>query len=408
LNSQFERRRGSRQEQLDISILSSGSYERDNTSQRSRTSSNKRSSLSYGSANARDGRGSLSYNKTKSSVRSSNTSSNKYDAGYLRGNVDSKPRSRHSDLDVSIFDFNDFDERNQRSRNSAHAVPSRSRSTTSSRSQASPSRSSQASSRSRSSQASYGRASSQSARRDRLDVPYSRSASPRYRQPARSSYSRTRTARRQPKKRISGHTLLAVFEIVVVVGVILFARSIFQNMGGIKIMDNLFNSNSSDEAKVNPDVPDWVDVQYIDEGNPSRSGQKLEAVHDIVVHYVGNPGTTAQQNHDFYNDRKSDVCSHFLVGMEGEVILCIPLDEKSAASNHRNRDTISIEVCHPDSTGKFTDASYQATLKLVDWLLDEYNLTPDHVIRHYDVTGKECPKYFVDHPDEWEEFKSKL
>ena len=408
MNSQFERRRGSRQEQLDISILSSGSYERDNTSQRSRTSSNKRSSLSYGSANARDGRGSLSYNKTKSSVRSSNTSSNKYDAGYLRGNVDSRPRSRQSDIDVSIFDFNDFEERNQRSRNNAHAAPSRSSHTSASRSQASSGRSSQASSRSSGSQAGYGRASSQSARRDRLDVPYSRNASPRYRQSARSSYSRTRTVRRQPKKRVSGHTLMVIFEIIVIVGVILFARSMFQNMGGIKIVDDLFNSNSSDEVTDVPNVPDWVDVQYIEKGNPSRSGQKLEAVHDIVVHYVGNPGTTAQQNRDFYNGWDSDVCSHFLVGMEGEVILCIPLDEKSAASNHRNRDTISVEVCHPDETGKFTDASYQATLKLVDWLLEEYNLTPDHVIRHYDVTGKECPKYFVDHPDEWEEFKSKL
>ena len=24
--------------------------------------------------------------------------------------------------------------------------------------------------------------------------------------------------------------------------------------------------------------------------------------------------------------------------------------------------------------------------------------------RHYDVTGKECPKYFVEHPDAWEQF----
>ena len=27
------------------------------------------------------------------------------------------------------------------------------------------------------------------------------------------------------------------------------------------------------------------------------------------------------------------------------------------------------------------------------------------VIRHYDVTGKNCPKYFVEHEDEWEQFK---
>ena len=27
------------------------------------------------------------------------------------------------------------------------------------------------------------------------------------------------------------------------------------------------------------------------------------------------------------------------------------------------------------------------------------------MIRHYDVTGKICPKYFVDHEDAWELFK---
>ena len=27
------------------------------------------------------------------------------------------------------------------------------------------------------------------------------------------------------------------------------------------------------------------------------------------------------------------------------------------------------------------------------------------MIRHYDVTGKNCPKYFVEHEDEWEQFK---
>ncbi|MCR4567326.1 MAG: N-acetylmuramoyl-L-alanine amidase [Pseudobutyrivibrio sp.] len=156
------------------------------------------------------------------------------------------------------------------------------------------------------------------------------------------------------------------------------------------------------------ELPDWIDVQLIEEGNPSRSGVKLDGINDIVVHYVGNPGTSAQQNRDFYNGWGSDVCSHFLVGMDGEIIMCIPLDEKSAASNHRNHDTISVEVCHPDATGKFTEASYESTLKLVRWLMDEFHLDKDHVIRHYDVTGKECPRYFVDHPEAWEKFKNDL
>lgn len=86
------------------------------------------------------------------------------------------------------------------------------------------------------------------------------------------------------------------------------------------------------------------------------------------------------------------------------MIQCIPLDEKSSATNERNRDTISIEVCHPDATGQFTQASYDSLVKLTAWLCDTAGIGRDRVIRHYDVTGKLCPLYFVEHPDAWQAF----
>jgi len=170
----------------------------------------------------------------------------------------------------------------------------------------------------------------------------------------------------------------------------------------------IVTKKSNVELAAELEIPSWIDVQIIDEGNPSRSGVTLEGINDIVVHYVGNPRTTAQQNRDFYNQQESDVCSHFVVGLEGEIIMCVPLTEKSASSNDRNRDTISIEVCHPDVTGEFTDESYQSLIKLVNWLRDSFNLSTDHVIRHYDVTGKECPMYYVRNPEKWDQFKEDL
>lgn len=152
-------------------------------------------------------------------------------------------------------------------------------------------------------------------------------------------------------------------------------------------------------------IPGWVDVQLIDMDGTSRSGVKLEDVQDIVIHYVGNPGTSAQQNHDYYCNPESAVSSHFIVGLDGEIIQCVPLDEKSAASNWRNRDTISIEVCHPDETGRFNDSTYASLVKLTAWLLEAGGLEADNLIRHYDITGKQCPLYFVDNPDSWETFK---
>ncbi len=152
-------------------------------------------------------------------------------------------------------------------------------------------------------------------------------------------------------------------------------------------------------------VPSWITQDFIRFGPPSRSGLPLSAFHDVVVHYVGNPGTTAKQNRNWFDNPLSEVSSHFVVGLEGEVIQCLPLSERSAASNHRNHDTISIEVCHPDDTGEFTKATYDAVVTLVAWLLDTGKLERNHVIRHYDVTGKECPRYFVRHPKAWNTFR---
>ena len=152
-------------------------------------------------------------------------------------------------------------------------------------------------------------------------------------------------------------------------------------------------------------IPDWIDQQIIKVDGDSRRGVYLEGIRDIVIHYVGNPGSTAQQNRDYYATPSSDVSSHFVIGLKGEIIQCIPLHEKSSASNHRNKDTISIEVCHPDESGKFTDASYQSLVKLTVWLFEICDLDSGDVIRHYDITGKQCPLYFVTHEDAWKQFK---
>ena len=94
-------------------------------------------------------------------------------------------------------------------------------------------------------------------------------------------------------------------------------------------------------------------------------------------------------------------------GLEGEVIQCIPLTEIAYASNSRNEDTVSIEVCHPDADGAFSQVTYDRVVELTAWLCESFQLDPGaDVIRHYDVTGKECPLYYVDHPDAWEQLKS--
>lgn len=158
--------------------------------------------------------------------------------------------------------------------------------------------------------------------------------------------------------------------------------------------------------------PDWIQEELLPRNPWSRPGTEMEGLSGIVVHYVGNPGTTAQQNRSYFaglaRSHETYASSHFLVGLEGEVLLCVPPGEVAYCSNDRNRDTLSIEVCHPDETGEFTPASYDSLVRLIRWLEEYYGLEPEDVIRHYDVTGKVCPKYYVEHSEAWESLLEEL
>lgn len=152
-----------------------------------------------------------------------------------------------------------------------------------------------------------------------------------------------------------------------------------------------------------------VDEQLLTINEYSRPGTKTDGINYIVIHYLGNPMTTAQQNHDYFESLKDlqniYMSANYVIGLEGEIIQCVPEDEIAYASNSENHDSISIENCHKDTTGKFTEETYNSLVHLTAYLTEKYGLGRDDIIRHYDVTGKECPLYYVEHEDKWEEFK---
>ena len=160
------------------------------------------------------------------------------------------------------------------------------------------------------------------------------------------------------------------------------------------------------------EVPDYVQPDLLTVNPWSRPGTPLEEIQGVVIHYVGNPNTTAEANRNYFESLSSGetdtyASSHFIVGLEGEVIQCVPLTEISYASNIRNEDTVAIEVCHPDETGEFSPVTYQRTVELTAWLCLQFHLDPEEdVIRHYDITEKMCPLYYVEHPEAWEAFRA--
>ena len=129
-------------------------------------------------------------------------------------------------------------------------------------------------------------------------------------------------------------------------------------------------------------VPDYVEADLLPENQWSRPGTPL--VKDCV-----------------------SASAHFIARLEGEVVQCIPLTEIAYASNDRNGDTVAIEVCHPDETGEFSAVTYDRLVELTAWLCRTFDLDPEtEVIRHYDVSGKECPRYYVENPEAWDTLRA--
>ncbi|HCD44314.1 MAG TPA: N-acetylmuramoyl-L-alanine amidase [Lachnoclostridium sp.] len=210
---------------------------------------------------------------------------------------------------------------------------------------------------------------------------------------------RQKQKRQQKRKRI----------FYIVVRVFILSIALASIVWGINL---LFFKNYVDLKRI--PMPDWVEEDFIETNPYSRPGTEMKRADGIVIHYVANPGTTAKQNLNYFDslkdqtgDKKISASSHFMIGLEGEILQGIPIYEVAyATSKEKNVDTVSIECCHPDETGKFNEATYDSLVKLTAWLCRNLGLTEKDVIRHYDATGKDCPRYFVAHEDAWKKFLS--
>ncbi len=203
--------------------------------------------------------------------------------------------------------------------------------------------------------------------------------------------SKKRARRNQKVRRV-----ILIISIIIIIILILLIRGQKQNM----------------QQRVESAKPE-IDVQLLDPNEYSRPQIALDKVKGIVVHYTANPGTSAQANRDYFNNlattHTTKASSHFIIGLEGEIIQCIPTSEEAYASNERNQDTLAIECCIQDDTGAFNDATYQSLVRLTAWLCGKFSLDPlEDVIRHYDITGKSCPKYYVEHPKAFTSFKEEV
>jgi len=144
--------------------------------------------------------------------------------------------------------------------------------------------------------------------------------------------------------------------------------------------------------------------------NFSRPKTALKKVTNIIIHWVGNAGSTGVANRNYFESLKNGktyASSHYIIGLEGEVIRCVPENEIAYHANAANDYSIGIENCHPDWNGKFNDKTYASLITLCAMLCKKYDLNPEKaLLRHYDITKKLCPKYYVEHQEAWLKLKA--
>ena len=160
----------------------------------------------------------------------------------------------------------------------------------------------------------------------------------------------------------------------------------------------------------------------------------------IVIHYTAGvtskPGSAVPVA-NYFRDTEAEVSSDFVVDDAIVVQFNPDLQNRYAwHCGHRkeeesrsgilalctNQNSIGVEICsenrkrqitYPcDEAYYFTEAVLKNAAVLVRSLMEAYDIDISHVVRHYDVTGKECPGvrgWFgtADESSEWLKFKDR-
>jgi len=168
-----------------------------------------------------------------------------------------------------------------------------------------------------------------------------------------------------------------------------------------------------------------VKIRHLTPNPYSRRQDRMQDVRGIALHWVQNPGTSAHFNWVFFEGRKSgktgEGSAHYIVGLDGEILQVMPENEVAFHAGPTsetlpkamqkygpwpNAHLIGIELCHLDWEGRFSYATMQSATELCASLCRKYDLNlPAAITTHNAITGKDCPRWFVNHPEDLTKFR---
>lgn len=143
----------------------------------------------------------------------------------------------------------------------------------------------------------------------------------------------------------------------------------------------------------------------------------------LVIHYTANDGDSAKGNGNYFKNNKPKASAHYFVD-DNVIVNSVPDNYIAYAVGGKkynnnggkyygvctNTNSLSIELCDTQRNGKsdLSDKTRKNAIELARYLCKKYKIDKNHVIMHYQVNGKLCPKYFVEDAKAWKKFKDDI
>ena len=172
-------------------------------------------------------------------------------------------------------------------------------------------------------------------------------------------------------------------------------------------------------------ILDAIPLVHAAEGNYGAA-RKASDIRYLVYHYTANDGDKAANNVSYYAKNVVQASAHYFVDDDGVKQSVPDLTVAWAVGGKKwndcaqtgggtlygvctNTNSLSIELCdtRKDGTLMATEQTLTNAVALGKLLMEKYGIPIERVIRHFDVTGKHCPAYFMDE-GKWAAFKARL
>ena len=155
-------------------------------------------------------------------------------------------------------------------------------------------------------------------------------------------------------------------------------------------------------------------MKMIQAHSTNYGGKRTQKIEYIVIHYTGNKGDTARNNCVYFSGPNRNASAHYFVDENGWE-QSVPEDRVAWSVGRKfgeaqywgkctNANSINIEMCNSVTKNERVE---DQTVILVKQLMKRYNISKDHVVRHFDVCGKDCPHSLINNR-EWHRFLDKL